>query len=90
MSAGLQDELRSGLAPLLSTPEEKKDWHPGSDGKVLNLVHPSLFPLVYGRSEVLRQAARLIWRTYLQRGQVSGADARDAGGRRAHNRRPFT
>ncbi len=55
VSAGLQDELRSGLAPLPSAPEEKKDWHPGSDVKVLNLVHPSLFPLVYGRSEVLQQ-----------------------------------
>ena len=30
-----------------------QDWHPGSDGKVLDLVHPSLYPLVYGRSRVL-------------------------------------
>ena len=31
------------------------DWHPGTDGKVLNLVHPSMFPLVYGRSRGFRQ-----------------------------------
>lgn len=27
--------------------------HPGSGNKVLDLVHPSLFPLIYGRSRVL-------------------------------------
>ncbi|KAJ1885925.1 hypothetical protein LPJ66_009885, partial [Kickxella alabastrina] len=26
------------------------DWHPGSEGVVRNLIHPSLFPLIYGRS----------------------------------------
>lgn len=31
----------------------KKDWHPGSDEKVLDLVHPSLFPLVYDRTRIL-------------------------------------
>ncbi|KAF9527132.1 hypothetical protein CPB83DRAFT_895559 [Crepidotus variabilis] len=34
-------------------PESARDWHPGSNGKVWDLVHPSLFPLVYGRSRVL-------------------------------------
>jgi len=34
-------------------PERLKDWHPGSDDKVWDLVHPSLFPLIYGRSRVL-------------------------------------
>jgi hypothetical protein len=26
------------------------DWHPGSNGQVLDLVHPSLYPVVYGRT----------------------------------------
>ncbi|KAK2801192.1 hypothetical protein FQN51_005507 [Onygenales sp. PD_10] len=30
-----------------------KDFHPGSDEKVVDLVHPSMFPLVYGRSRVV-------------------------------------
>ncbi|KAH8887891.1 hypothetical protein GQ53DRAFT_808840 [Thozetella sp. PMI_491] len=51
----LRDELKRSVAGLLAVPEAEKDWHPGSDGKVLNLVHPSLFPLVYGRTEVLSQ-----------------------------------
>ena len=29
---------------------QEKDYHPGSDGKVVNVVHPSLFCLVYGHS----------------------------------------
>lgn len=38
-----------------AVPEKFKDWHPGSDGKVLDLVHPSLFPLVYGRTRILHE-----------------------------------
>lgn len=41
------------VRPLETVPGHQKDWHPGSDGKVLDLVHPSLFPLVYGRSRIL-------------------------------------
>ncbi|KAG8631442.1 hypothetical protein KVT40_000582 [Elsinoe batatas] len=32
---------------------EDDHWHPGSNDQVLDLVHPSLFPLVYGRTRVL-------------------------------------
>jgi len=35
---------------LENVPEDQKDWHPGSNQQVLDLVHPSLFPLIYGRS----------------------------------------
>lgn len=34
-------------------PERLKDQHPGPEEQVRDLVHPSLFPLVYGRSRVL-------------------------------------
>ena len=34
-------------------PERLKDWHPGSNEKVWDLVHPSLFPLIYGRTHIL-------------------------------------
>ncbi|KND92733.1 hypothetical protein TOPH_02886 [Tolypocladium ophioglossoides CBS 100239] len=49
----LRDELMAAVKPLEDVPEDKKDWHPGSDGKVLDLVHPSLWPLLYGRSRIL-------------------------------------
>ena len=45
--------LKTAVRPLEDVPDHQKDWHPGSDGKVLDLVHPSLFPMVYGRSRVL-------------------------------------
>ena len=51
--SSLKDLLRAAVAPLEDIPERKKDWHPGSDKKVLDLVHPSLFPLVYGRTRIL-------------------------------------
>ncbi|KAH6912099.1 hypothetical protein BKA70DRAFT_1535253 [Coprinopsis sp. MPI-PUGE-AT-0042] len=45
--------LRKAVEPLESVPDAGKDWHPGSDERVLDLVHPSLFPLLYGSSKVL-------------------------------------
>ncbi|KAH7305419.1 hypothetical protein B0I35DRAFT_443765 [Stachybotrys elegans] len=49
----LQESLKSAVRALEDIPEEQKDWHPGSGDKVLDLVHPSLWPLVYGRSRIL-------------------------------------
>ncbi|KAF4950576.1 hypothetical protein FSARC_13144 [Fusarium sarcochroum] len=49
----LREALKAAVAPLENVPDEQKDWHPGSDGKVLDIVHPSLWPLVYGRSRIL-------------------------------------
>ena len=42
--------MLAAVAPLESVPDSEKDWHPGSDGLVLDLVHPSLYPIVYGRT----------------------------------------
>lgn len=46
----IEDELRSRLREavrvLEEVPEAELDWHPGSAGQVLDLVHPSLFCLV--------------------------------------------
>ena len=49
----LKLELQAAVAELENIPDKHKDWHPGSNGKVLDLVHPSLYPLVYGRTRVL-------------------------------------
>ncbi|KAJ5902035.1 hypothetical protein N7495_002563 [Penicillium taxi] len=50
----LKQALKDGVAPLESVPEAQKDYHPGSDDKVIDLVHPSLFPIVYGKTRILR------------------------------------
>lgn len=49
----LKEALKHAVAALENVPEYQKDWHPGSDGQVLDLIHPSLFPLVYQRSRIL-------------------------------------
>ena len=49
----LQGELKASVAPLENIPARHLDWHPGSGHKVLDLVHPSLFPLVYGQTRIL-------------------------------------
>jgi len=51
ISEALRCDLQNAVLPLFDS--EPKDWQPRSDGKVLNLVHPSLFPLVYGKTRVL-------------------------------------
>ena len=51
----LQAALKAAVKLLEDVPEHLKDWHPGSDNVVLDLVNPSLFPLVYGRTRVLKE-----------------------------------
>jgi hypothetical protein len=49
----IRELLETGAKELEDVSESQKDWHPGSNGKVLDLVHPSLFPLVYGMTRIL-------------------------------------
>ncbi|KAI7550002.1 hypothetical protein KC331_g3454 [Hortaea werneckii] len=51
ISEAVKDALRLAAKPLEDVNDP--DWHPGSNGTVLDLVHPSLFPLLYGRSRIL-------------------------------------
>jgi len=53
ISEELQHELRAAVRPFESVAQEEIDYHPGSEGKVVDLVHPSLFPVIYGRTRVL-------------------------------------
>ena len=49
----VKNALQVMVTCLEDIPEREKDWHPGSKEKVLDLVHPSLYPLVYGRTRIL-------------------------------------
>lgn len=53
VSKELQQALKESVNRLENIPEDQKDYHPGSDNKVVNLVNPSLFPVVYGQTRVL-------------------------------------
>ncbi|KAJ2081079.1 hypothetical protein H4R24_002605 [Coemansia sp. RSA 988] len=48
-------ELKRYAAILEDVPDKDKDWHPDSDDQVLNLVHPSLYPLIYTSSSILSE-----------------------------------
>lgn len=51
--ADVTRDLIDAVSRLENVPDHLKDWHPGSNNQVLDLVHPSLFPLIYGRSNVI-------------------------------------
>jgi len=38
------------VVPLETVPDSERDWHPGSGDLVRNLIDPSLYPIVYGRT----------------------------------------
>ena len=46
----LRGQLVAAVSPLANVPDAEKDWHPRSDNQVLDLVHPSLYPIVYNRT----------------------------------------
>ncbi|KAF2106157.1 hypothetical protein BDV96DRAFT_675784 [Lophiotrema nucula] len=52
VTASLHQRLRFAFEKLLR--DQPPDWHPHSNETVRDLVHPSLYPLVYGRSKVLK------------------------------------
>ncbi|KAJ1858370.1 hypothetical protein GGH12_000021 [Coemansia sp. RSA 1822] len=52
---GTTQELKQYAAVLENVPEKDRDYHPNTNNQVVNLVHPSLFPLIYARSSFLSQ-----------------------------------
>ncbi|KAJ7640356.1 hypothetical protein DFH06DRAFT_1334720 [Mycena polygramma] len=50
-SDDLRERLKAAADVLENLPDNEKDWHPGSKEQVLDLVHPSLYCIVYGRTQ---------------------------------------
>ncbi|KAK3298743.1 uncharacterized protein B0H64DRAFT_318307 [Chaetomium fimeti] len=46
----LRSTLRESFAILQADQASNPDWHPNTNKTVQDLVHPSMYPLVYGRS----------------------------------------
>ncbi|KAF2008441.1 hypothetical protein BU24DRAFT_497902 [Aaosphaeria arxii CBS 175.79] len=53
VSSELKDALKRAAFKLEDVPDLQKDWHPGSDEQVLDLVHPSLYPVTFGLTRAL-------------------------------------
>ncbi|KAF2673105.1 hypothetical protein BT63DRAFT_410152 [Microthyrium microscopicum] len=49
----IKSALQKLVKPLEDINEKYKDWHPGSDNKVLDLIHPSLNPIIYGTTKAI-------------------------------------
>jgi hypothetical protein len=54
VSKPLHESLLTSFETLKANQADSPDWHPNSDDKVQNLVHPSLFPLVYNRTRAIQ------------------------------------
>ncbi len=53
VASDLHQQLRDAFEKLQKDQATSPDWHPNSNDTVQDLVHPSMYPLVYGRSQVL-------------------------------------
>ncbi|KAJ2864086.1 hypothetical protein GGH94_003166 [Coemansia aciculifera] len=47
--------LKEYAAILEGVPDRQKDWYPEGQSRVLNMIDPSLYPLIYSRSWLCRQ-----------------------------------
>ncbi|KAJ7638378.1 hypothetical protein FB45DRAFT_1131961 [Roridomyces roridus] len=56
ISAQVSQHLRGALLEIENVPDELKDWHPRSNRQVLDLVHPSLYPVLYNRTRSVQGA----------------------------------
>lgn len=56
ISTSVKAAFQNEVAALDNAPDFCKDNSPDSDDNVVNLVHPSLFPLVYREAEFLGAA----------------------------------
>jgi hypothetical protein len=69
ISKQVREDLLKGVAVLENVDISKKDWHPGSNEQVLDLVHPSLFPYIRGVSRVT-DGKPLPWKEFLGSGEA--------------------
>jgi hypothetical protein len=56
----LKQSLISSVEVLENVPKNVKDWHPGTNKQILDLVHPSLFCFVHQTTRILNDKNRLI------------------------------
>ncbi|KAJ2113262.1 hypothetical protein IW146_003996 [Coemansia sp. RSA 922] len=57
IDAKIMKKLREHATILESVPDHQKDWHPDSQPRVLNLIDPSLYLLVYCQLRLCHQSS---------------------------------
>lgn len=53
--SALRQKLCEAFSRLMADQLHAPDWHPRSNDMVLDLVHPSMYPLIYGHSRVFKE-----------------------------------
>ncbi|KAG0222978.1 hypothetical protein BGW41_005771 [Actinomortierella wolfii] len=53
----LKQRFLACVQKLTDIPDHEKDWHPGSNNQVLDVIHPSLFCFTAGRTRVTEEEA---------------------------------
>ncbi|OMJ20164.1 hypothetical protein AYI70_g4280 [Smittium culicis] len=80
----LQEDLINQVSKLENIPEKELDWHPGSDKQVLDLVHPSLFPVVFGETRAITDNVEpdevLDWKSVMGTGSIDNVKSNSKGG----------
>ena len=66
--------MLAAVVPLETVPDSERDWHPGSGDLVRNLIDPSLYPIVYGRTMGKALGSETI--TILEPPELDDADPR--------------
>ena len=56
----VKQSLVACVAPFENVPEKDKDWHPGTNQQVLDLIHPSLFCFVNEVTRIITDKERLV------------------------------
>ncbi|OMJ08618.1 hypothetical protein AYI69_g11007 [Smittium culicis] len=76
----LQNDLINQAKKLENVPEEDLDWHPGSKKQVLDLVHPSLFPVIFGETRAIANSVEPneveCWKSAIGTGKVENVKSK--------------
>ncbi|OMJ22468.1 hypothetical protein AYI70_g2857 [Smittium culicis] len=76
----LQEDLINQVSKLENVPEKELDWHPGSNKQVLDLVHPSLFPVVFGETRAINDNVEpdevLDWKSVMGTGSIDNVKSK--------------
>ncbi|PVU94367.1 hypothetical protein BB560_005942, partial [Smittium megazygosporum] len=71
------EDFKAQVSKLENVDESLKDYHPGSNNQVLDLVHPSLYPLIYGLSRAISTDVSPQevpnWRESIGKGEIAEA-----------------
>ncbi|CAK7899559.1 hypothetical protein CAAN3_04S06634 [[Candida] anglica] len=72
----VKTELRSNVESFAKAEfGDKPDYHPGSNNQVIDLVHPSLYPLQYGITpKIVKQQRNNYWEKEPEEGEVTIAE----------------